>query len=62
MTKSKRRKLEKIKAPVTIVIFKNVTTVLILKTCFDVANIIISYIKFEKKPLDYITTKRNVHT
>ena len=32
-----------------IVIFKNVTTVLILKTCFDVANIIISYIKFEKK-------------
>ena len=45
-----------------IVIFKNVTTVLILKTCFDVANIIISYIKFEKKPLDYITTKRNVHT
>ena len=30
-----------------------------LKTCFDVANIIVSYKIFEK-PLDFTTTRRNI--
>ena len=37
-----------------IVIFKKVTT------CFDVANIIVSDKIFEK-PLDFITTRQNIH-
>ena len=41
-------------------LLRSLRHVLILKTCFDVANIIVSYIIFEK-PLDYITTRRNIH-
>ena len=39
---------------------KRLRHVLILKTCFDVANIIVSYKIFEKL-LDFITTRRNIH-
>ena len=39
---------------------KRLRNVLILKTCFDVANIIVSYKIFEK-PMDFITTRRNIH-